>query len=103
MGLRHDAVLLHLTQLIPCEIPLSAADKPRYNEDRRLEVVFFEDRVGICIVVNITVIKGDEHGAIRKCAFPRKEVVKFVGRNAVIAMVDEILHLPVEVIRLNGK
>ena len=61
MRLNRDAAPLHLAHLIPREISLALAQETRDDKDRRLEVILFQNGKRIGIVINVAIVKRDEH------------------------------------------
>ena len=103
MGLYGDAVLFHFAELIPCEVSFAFAEESGDNEDGGFEVVFFEDGIGGRIVIDVAVVERDEDGAFGEFPRAREEVIEFVWGDGMIAVVDKVFHLPVEVVGFSGK
>ena len=103
MRLNRDTALFHLTHLIPCEIALALAQETRDDKDRRLEVILFQNGKRIGIVIDVAIVKRDEHRTLGQRPRACQIVVELIGADCVIAMIDEILHLPVKIRWLNRK
>ena len=103
MRLDGDTVLIHLARLIPGQVVRIDAEETRDDEDRRLEIVFLQDRIGVLVVVLIAVVERDEHGILRQLRIAREAVVELIRRDRMVAVLAQILHLPLEVLRQHGE
>ena len=98
-----EAALLHLVDLCPGHVVGVGADEVRDQEDRPLEVVLLEDRVGVLVVVDVAVIERQDDGLLgqRRAVFPG--VHHLLRCDSVVAVVGEVLHLLVELVRVDSQ
>ena len=98
-----EAALLHLGCLIPGQVVRIGVEEIRNEEDRCLQVVFLQDGIGILVVVHVTVVEGDDDGLIGELRAVIPGIRELGGRDGVIAVVGQILHLGLELVRLDGQ
>ena len=98
-----EAALLHLIDLRPGHVVGVGADEVRNQEDRALEVILLEDRVGVLVVVDVAVVEGQDDGLLgeRRAVLPG--IHHLFRRDRVVAVVGEVLHLFLELVGVDGQ
>lgn len=93
-----EAALLHLIDLRPGHVIGVGADEVRDQEDRALEVILLEDRVGVLVVVDVAVVEGQDDGLLGQWRAVLPGIHHLFRRNRVVAVVGEVFHLLVELV-----
>ena len=90
--------ILHLVNLFPCQIVRVDAREIVDEKDRRLESIFFQDRIGVLVVVDIAVVEGNDDRLFgeRRAVFRR--VHHLIQRDRMVALFCEICHLLIELV-----
>ena len=90
--------VLHLMDLFPRQIVWIDAREIVDEEDRCLESIFFQDWIGILVVVNVPVIEGNDDRLCgeRRTAFRR--VHHLVQRDRMVALFCKVCHLLVKLV-----
>ena len=95
--------LLHLLDLCPCQIARIGVGKIIDKEDGCLESVFFQNGVGIGVVVIVAVIEGDDDGLFGQRGAVLGGIQHLVDGDGRVALCCEIVHLRCELFRVKGE
>lgn len=102
VGPEFHAVGGHFLDLVPGQVArrIHEVDDQEYGT---AHVVFLQDGIGVFIVVDVAVIKGDEDWPVRQVAFAAHVGIELFQRNGMVIVVVQIFHLFVKVSRLHGQ
>ena len=90
--------LFHLVDLIPCQIVWVSVCKIIDKKDGGLEPIFFQNGVGVLVVVRIAVVECDDDGLFGQRCSIFEGIHHLVDRDCRIALGGEVVHLRLKLI-----
>ena len=102
MGAEFHAVGRHFFDLVPGQVArrIHEVDDQEYGA---AHVIFLQDGIGIFIVVDVAVIKGDEDRPVGQVAFATHVGIELFQRNGMVIVVVQIFHLFIKIGWLHGQ
>ena len=93
-----DAIGLHFFQLFHID-KATFTESTCNHEQGGFHIIFLKNRKGMLIIVNISIIKGNQHRFVRQIFAMCHVVIQLIHGNCRIPFVMKVLHLFSELLR----